>query len=339
MRRKERCVSTPTWATAMRDALGRKIEYLRVSVTDRCNLRCVYCMPPEGVACVRHEEVLRFEEILQICRCAVRLGVRSIKLTGGEPLARLGVAGLVKQLKELPGLEQVTLTSNGVLLEQALPELSAAGLDAVNISLDTLDPARYEEITRGKGLEQALAAVDQALALGITVKLNCLPIKELNADGLVELAELARTRPVDVRFIELMPIGYGKCLTPIPSAEVAGMLQAAFGELRTVAKKRGNGPARYVQAEGFKGCFGLIDSISSCFCADCNRVRLTSTGFLKLCLHHNAGIDLRAIVRQGITDEALTECLRAAILQKPARQCFGEAVPDEEHRGMSQIGG
>ena len=323
----------------MRDGFGREIDYLRVSVTDRCNLRCVYCMPAQGIQPVRHEDVLSFEELLRICRCGAALGMKKVKLTGGEPLVRRGLPELVRSVKALPGIEQVTLTSNGVLLRDALPALEQAGLDAVNISLDTLDETRYNAITRGQGLPLVLAAIDDAMARGIRVKLNCVPVRELSGDGLLALAELARTRALDVRFIELMPIGCGQGLTPIPSGELMEKLTAAFGPLSPCAERRGNGPAHYVRPAGFLGCIGFVDAVSGCFCGACNRVRLTSTGFLKLCLHHAVGVDLRALLRGGAGDEALLAAMRAAILEKPARQQFGEAIADAERRGMSQIGG
>lgn len=323
----------------MLDACNREIDYLRISVTDRCNLRCRYCMPAGGVAPVAHGELLTYEEILTICRCAARLGICKIKLTGGEPLARKGLAGLVQGLKAIDGIEQVTMTSNGVLLYDELPALAAAGLNAVNISLDTLDPARFEEITRRKGLETVLKSINLALELGLRVKVNCLPVRELNDGELLPLAGLARERPIDVRFIELMPIGCGKNLTPIPTGEIQRRLYAAYGEPAACEKKRGNGPAVYVTPAGFAGNIGFISAVSGGFCSSCNRIRLTSTGFLKLCLHYNRGVELRERLRGGISEEELTELLRGEIWRKPARHQFGGAPPDEERQMMSEIGG
>lgn len=323
----------------MTDHQQRTVDYLRVSVTDRCNLRCVYCMPPEGIAPVRHDEVLSYEEILRVCGCAAKLGVRKIKLTGGEPLTRKGIDRLIHGLKCTQGIEQVTLTTNGVLLGEQLTALAGAGLDAVNISLDTLDATRFEQITRKQGLAQVLESIDKAIALGLHVKINCLPVRELNSDQLVPLAGFAQSRPVDVRFIELMPIGGGKSLTPIPSSEVRGMLQAAYGALTPYAKKLGNGPAAYDSVDGFAGHIGFISAVSTGFCAQCNRVRLTSTGFLKLCLHYNKGVELRPLLRGGITDEDLTVLLRQEIQNKPVHHQFGQSGPDDERHSMAQIGG
>ncbi|WP_312640415.1 GTP 3',8-cyclase MoaA [Hydrogenoanaerobacterium sp.] len=323
----------------MIDLHNRNIDYLRISVTDRCNLRCVYCMPAEGIEACAHDEVLTYEEILKVCRCAAALGICKIKLTGGEPLARKGVAGLIRQLKEIDGIEQVTMTSNGVLLYEQLPALVEAGLDAVNISLDTLDPKRFEQITRGQRFDTVLKSIDLALQLGIRVKINCLPVREFNGDHLMQMAELAHTRPIDVRFIELMPIGYGKDLTPIPSSEIQELLYRTYGELTPCTQELGNGPASYFSLAGFQGNIGFISAVSTCFCSNCNRIRLTSTGFLKLCLHYNKGIELRDLLRGGISDADLTKLLRDAILEKPTQHQFGSHIVDEEQHTMAEIGG
>ncbi len=324
----------------MYDLQNRNIDYLRVSVTDRCNLRCVYCMPEEGVAPVPHDQILTFEEIVRVCGCASRLGVRKIKLTGGEPLVRRGFVGLVRAVKALPLIEQVTLTTNGILLYDMLDELSDAGLDAVNISLDTLNPEQFIKITRRDGLDRVTKAVEKALEKKIKVKINTLPVRGLNGGGLAEIAALAKENPVDVRFIELMPVGYGKMFTPIYSEEIREELRQAFGPLTPFDGAQGNGPAVYYSLEGFKGKIGFISAVSHEFCAACNRVRLTSTGFLKLCLDHDTGIDLKGPLRGGIGDEELTRLIHEAILNKPAHHNFsGEADGSMETKGMSQIGG
>ncbi|RPF48917.1 cyclic pyranopterin phosphate synthase [Hydrogenoanaerobacterium saccharovorans] len=323
----------------MFDLQNRNIDYLRISVTDRCNLRCVYCMPAEGIEPCLHDEVLTYEEILKVCRCAAALGICKIKLTGGEPLARKGTAELIRSLKAIEGIEQVTMTSNGILLYEQLPALAKAGLDAVNISLDTLDPDRFERITRRRGLDTVLKSIDLALELGLRVKINCLPVREFNGDHLMQMAELARTRPVDVRFIELMPIGYGKDLTPVPSCEIQEQLRQTYGELAPCNKKLGNGPASYFSIAGFQGNIGFISAVSTGFCGTCNRIRLTSTGFLKLCLHYNKGVELREYLRKGIEDADLTQLLQQAILQKPLQHHFGSHISDEEQHTMAQIGG
>ncbi len=324
----------------MYDLQNRNIDYLRVSVTDRCNLRCVYCMPAMGVTPVTHDEILTYEEIVRVCDCASNLGVRKIKLTGGEPLVRPGFVGLVRAVKALPLIEQVTLTTNGVLLYDMLDELSDAGLDAVNISLDTLNEEQFRKITRRDELNHVTKAIYKALEKNIKVKINVLPVRELNGGGLAEIAMLAKENLIDVRFIELMPIGCGSGLTPIYSEEIKEELQHAFGSLTPFDGVTGNGPAVYYSLPGFKGKIGFISAVSHEFCAACNRVRLTSTGFLKLCLDYNTGVDLKGPLRSGVGNEELTQLIQDAILNKPIHHNFsGAAVGSTETKGMSQIGG
>lgn len=323
----------------MLDLQNRGIDYLRVSVTDRCNLRCVYCMPEEGVAPVEHDEILTYEEIIRICECASQLGIRKIKLTGGEPLVRRGFPSLVRALKELPLIEQVTLTTNGVLLGDFLDELVEAGLDAVNISLDTLDEERYEVLTRRVGLNRAAASVFAALEKNIKVKINTVPIRELNSGGFRDIVLLAKNNPIDVRFIELMPIGYGKQLTPVKSEEIKREIQEHFGTLIPFDGVRGNGPAVYYSLAGFQGKIGFINAVSHEFCGTCNRVRLTANGFLKLCLNHNTGISLKEPLRAGADNEELIGLMDTAIRNKPLRHDFGRENTDTETKAMSQIGG
>ncbi|MEG0272280.1 MAG: GTP 3',8-cyclase MoaA [Hydrogenoanaerobacterium sp.] len=323
----------------MTDGQNREIDYLRISVTDRCNLRCVYCMPKDGITSVPHNELLSYEEIERICRCAAEIGIRKVKLTGGEPLTRRGLTELVRSIKALPKIEQVTITSNGILLYEQLPGLVEAGLDAVNISLDTLDEKRFELITRSKGLNLVLKAIDRAVELGLRVKINCLPEKEYNGDHLMQIAELAHNRPIDVRFIELMPIGLGKTLTPVSNNEIRRQLEESYGTLTPYEQVRGNGPAVYASPQGFQGKIGFISAVSDAFCSSCNRIRLTSTGFLKLCLHSDSGVNLRKPLRDGISDENLKKMLCESISKKPKSHHFGNEVPNEDRRIMSQIGG
>lgn len=324
----------------MYDLQKRNIDYLRISVTDRCNLRCVYCMPADGVEPIPHSEILTYEEILRTCRAASKAGIRKIKLTGGEPLVRKGVVGLVRELKEIDGIEQVTMTSNGILLGELARELAQAGLDAVNVSLDTLDAREFESITRRGGLEKVLASLTAALEAGLRVKVNCVPTKRGGIKQVVSVASLAKDRPIDVRFIELMPIGLGGMDEGVSGDEVQRMLGEQFGALTPYDGVCGNGPAHYATADGFQGRFGFISAVSDRFCAECNRIRLTATGFLKLCLHYDVGIDLKAPLRAGIAEQELTALIGNAILRKPTAHRFGslDATNIEQHV-MSQIGG
>lgn len=324
----------------MTDGTGRKIDYLRISVTDRCNLRCVYCMPAQGVEPVPYRELLTLEELGEVAAAAAQVGIEKIKVTGGEPLVRKGCTRLVELLKRTPGIREVTMTTNGLLLPEHLGGLTRAGLDGVNISLDTLDPDGFARLTRRPMTGDIRGAIDQAAAAGLRVKVNTVPIEEFNGGDLTGLAALAKDRPVDVRFIELMPIGEGRNLTPVPNEEVRRRLEAAYGPMEPFTGRRGNGPAVYYSLPGFTGKIGFISAISKEFCGSCNRIRLTCTGFLKLCLHYGDGVSLREPLRAGVSREELAGIIREAILKKPLHHDFGGcAAPNADRRTMSQIGG
>ena len=325
----------------MLDKLNRKIDYLRISVIDRCNLRCVYCMPEEGVESIPHEEILTYDEILRICETVSQLGIKKIKITGGEPLVRKDIVNLIRDIKNLDKIEQVTLTTNGILLYDMLDDLYDAGIDAINISLDTLKEDNFKQITRRDGLEKVLMAIDKAYDLGIRVKINCLAIRDFNINELADIANFAKDREIDVRFIELMPIGFGKKYTQIDNDEILSILESNFGAFEPVTEKRGNGPAKYYKNKDMKGCIGFISAISHEFCESCNRIRLTSNGFLKLCLHYNKGIDLKAPIRSGISDEDLKVLIYDTIWNKPLSHKFGHTngEKDIEVKNMVQIGG
>lgn len=345
----------------MRDQFDRSIEYMRVSVTDRCNLRCVYCMPAEGVPCVGHSDILTYDEITRICRIAATIGIRRIKLTGGEPLVRRGLPDLLGMLKEISGIEQVTLTTNGILLKDKINELVSKGLDGVNVSIDTLDAARYADITRGGKLGEALAGLEAALSFpSLTVRINCVPMQDTAENDYISLARLARDKELDVRFIEMMPIGLGKQFGSVSREQVYDILKKEFGEAVECVGRFGNGPAAYVHFPGFKGKIGFIDAVSHQFCDECNRVRLTSEGCLKPCLQYGMGTDLRKLLRSGTDDAVIRHEMRRTIYDKPACHRFADSISDDtlnrdttegsasgqkrgghifETRDMSQIGG
>ena len=325
----------------MLDKLNRKIDYLRISVIDRCNLRCVYCMPEEGIESITHDEILTYDEILRICEIVSELGIRKIKITGGEPLVRKDIVNLIRDIKNIDKIEQVTLTTNGILLHEMLDDLYDAGIDAINISLDTLNKDNFKKITRRDGLEKVLMSIDKAYDLGIRVKINCLAIRDFNLSELVEIASFAKDREIDVRFIELMPIGFGKKYNQIDNDEILSILESRFGTFEIVTEKRGNGPAKYYRNQNMKGCIGFISAISHEFCESCNRIRLTSSGFLKLCLHYNKGIDLKEPIRNGISDEDLKKLIHDTIWNKPISHKFGHASEEQdiELKNMVQIGG
>ena len=321
----------------MIDQFNRTIDYLRISITDRCNLRCRYCMP-QSVNWVEHAEVLRYEEILQIAAAAIEIGITHFKVTGGEPLVRKGVVDFIRQLRSLPGCKAVTLTTNGILLQQLAQPLADAGLDAVNVSLDAVDEKRYAEITGMDGLHQVLQGIDAALQAGIQTKINSVLLQDAQ-DQIVPLARLAQQKPVDVRFIELMPIGEGTQGGGVSPQTARKLLLEQWQDLHPVEEKRGYGPARYEASSQLTGRIGWIDAVSHGFCDQCNRIRLTSTGQLKLCLCYENGIDLRQMLRSGATQQQLQQALQQVIVQKPAAHCFGTQQEITENRLMAQIGG
>lgn len=322
----------------MLDGFGRTIDYLRVSVTDRCSLRCTYCMPEDGVRWLEHTQILRYEDILRLLRIFAALGVKKIKITGGEPLVRKGVAGLISEIKSIDGIEQVTLTTNGVALKEQLPALLEAGIDGVNLSLDTLDRERFAEITRRDALPQVLEGFHAALAApDLNLKLNCVA-QAGRASDWVSLVGLAKEHDLAVRFIEPMPIGLGGGMETCTEADIRAALEAAYGTLTPYDGKLGNGPAKYFTLPDFQGKIGFISAVSHQFCDRCNRVRLTATGYLKTCLQYDVGADLRPLLEQS--DEALQAAIEAAIQNKPQAHRFSEqTVENREAHIMSQIGG
>ncbi|MDK2784625.1 MAG: 3,8-cyclase [Bacillota bacterium] len=323
----------------MRDRLGRKIDYLRVSVTDRCNLRCLYCLPPQGVRPKTHEEILRYEEIVRLVEVAVSLGIRRVRLTGGEPLVRLGLTRLVAALAAIPGLHDLSLTTNGTLLAPLAEELKRAGLRRVNISLDTLRPERFRAVTRGGTLADAWAGIEAALAAGLhPVKINTVAMAGVNDDELADLAELTRRFPLHVRFIEVMPLGAdldwaGAHVLPMAAVRAA---VEKVGRLEP-AQVAGAGPARAWRFPGAPGTVGFIGALSETFCARCNRLRLTADGKLKPCLASDVEVDVRGLLRRGAGNQELEGAFRQALELKPSHHDLA-SYPGHA-RVMCQIGG
>lgn len=325
----------------MLDQYGRTIDYIRISVTDRCNLRCIYCMPEGGVEQVGHTDILSYAEIVRLCRIFVRLGIRHIKLTGGEPLVRKGLPDLAGEIRAIPGIEDVTLTTNGVLLGEQIKELYKAGIRSVNVSLDTLDEAMFQRITRRDLLEKVLCSLKKCTEYpDVRLKINCVPLKGVNEEEWVKMAGIAREHPVDVRFIELMPIGLGKAYHGETQESIQRRLGEVYGTPEELSGSFGNGPSVYVAYPGFAGRIGFISAISHKFCSRCNRVRLTSEGYLKLCLQYTDGVDLRALLRGGKADEEIFGVLKEAIGQKPRDHRFTSKTGEHlEQHEMSRIGG
>ena len=305
----------------MKDGYGRTIDYLRISITDRCNLRCTYCMPEEGIPCLAHGDILTYEEIETICRAMAQIGLKHVRITGGEPLVRRQCWRLVEKLRRIPRLQTVTLTTNGILLAQYAQQLVEAGLDGVNISLDTLDADAYREITRCGDVSRVLAGLEEMQKYPqVTVKVNCVLGGKKWEHTARSVAGLAKGYPVHVRFIERMPLADDSA-QGCAQDDVLAALEAAYGAAQPCEKPMGFGPSTYVQFTGFWGKIGFISAVSHKFCADCNRIRLTADGKLRLCLQSDRMVDLRALVRGGHTGE-LIPTVQEALAHKPQAHCF-----------------
>lgn len=315
----------------MNDELGRSITYLRLSVTELCDLRCRYCMEEAGVSKRSHAELCSFEELLAFSEAAVRLGVKKIRVTGGEPLVRRGIVELCAMLRRIPGLQELCLTTNGTLLPQLAAPLREAGVDRLNVSMDSLRPERYRAITRVGTLENVLRGLDAAEEAGFrNIKLNCVLLGGINDDEIEDFVRLTERKPWQVRMIELMPMGV--CAAwPQERFLPAQTVLERVPELRPVGK---SGVARLYRLPGAPGTVGLIEPMSCAFCADCSRIRITADGRLKPCLHSDAELSLR-----GLSGAELEQALRRGILKKPARHHMDETGVTETHRGMFAIGG
>lgn len=323
----------------MLDRYGRVINYLRISVTDRCNLRCCYCMP-EGVQDVGMKNILTFEEIWEIVRTGVSLGITHIRITGGEPLVRKGCVNLIRGIREIPGVETITMTTNGVLLGNYAKQLKEAGVDGVNISLDTLDPEEFYKITGKRELQEVLAGIRAAKTAGLPVKLNAVNRKELDP---IPLVRYAQEENLPLRFIEMMPVGYGKKYVGRSNEELRETLEAVCGNAECMTNREelsrmGSGPAVYYQFSDLKVPVGFISAIHGKFCDTCNRVRLTAEGYLKLCLCYDEGEDLRRVLREG-EKENLRTIMEQTIFRKPAAHCFEHPAEMTETHEMVKIGG
>jgi GTP 3',8-cyclase len=317
------------------DSFQRGISYLRISVTDRCNLRCIYCMPEEGVPLVLHDDILRFEEILPIVRSSVELGIDKIRITGGEPLVRSGMSRLVRMISNIPGIGDVSMTTNGIMLAKYADELREAGLQRVNISLDTLKADRYRRITRKGELDDVLKGIEAAASAGLKpVKINMVPMKGINEDEIIDFARMTLDKGWHVRFIELMPLN--RVAEFVPSVEVKKKIEA-LGALEPFAELAGNGAARYFRLPRADGTIGFISPVSEPFCQECNRLRLSSTGMLYACLFSTQGFDIRTPVRRGADIGEIKDLITKAVASKPGEHHFANG--GIENKKMSSIGG
>ncbi|HEY3374956.1 MAG TPA: GTP 3',8-cyclase MoaA [Candidatus Aquicultor sp.] len=319
----------------LRDSYNRKIDYLRIAVTDRCNLRCSYCMPEEGVEPKPHEDILTYEEIERFAKAAVKAGISKIRLTGGEPLVRKDIIKLVDMLTHIPGLNDVSLTTNGILLPKYGKALQEAGLKRINISIDSLNPEVYRTLTRCGSVERALEGMKTALEFGLTpVKVNAVLIRGINDDP-KDFIKLIYDYPVHVRFIEFMPVGDWDSDRYISIDELKAKI-AKYGPVAPVSGPKGAGPATYVTFEGALGTLGFISAMSNHFCSSCNRLRITPDGKLRVCLFSDTEFDIRAKMCEVESGDELVAFIQEVTRNKPERHNAGT---DKLARLMSQIGG
>jgi len=319
----------------MKDNYGRNINYLRISVTDRCNLRCVYCMPEEGVKSLSHDEILRFEDTIKIVKAAANLGINKIRYTGGEPLVMKDIDKLIYETSKVQGIDDIAITTNGILLADMAEDLKKAGLKRVNISLDTLDKDKFKRITRIGDLDKVIEGIYKCLSIGLRpVKINTVLMRGINDMEFEDFLNLTREIPVDIRFIELMPIGEGVKMYEKNKLSFMEILEEHPELIKIETEK--SSTAELYKLHGAKGRIGFISPVSCKFCSDCNKIRLTSTGTIKPCLHSKDEINLRKYLND---EEMLTSAIKAAILNKPLEHHLEEERASRSVKVMSQIGG
>jgi len=319
----------------MTDSFSRTIDYLRISITDRCNLRCKYCLPSDFTN-YPHKEILQYEEFLRLCTIMAQLGVETFRVTGGEPLVRKGCVQFIQQLKATPGVKKVTITTNGILLGNYISDLVNAGLDGLNISLDSVCKENYKRITGADALDNVQQALQKAVEYGIPTKINTVIIKGVNNHEILPIVALAEKLPINVRFIELMPTMANTKMQGVSHADVLQVVASHYDDLTPDSSIYGAGPARYYSSKRLTGKVGFISPLNQHFCASCNRLRISSTGFLRLCLHHPHGVDLKQLLRSGATDDEIKHAILTSTLKKP-QQHFLQSETNVQD--MSKIGG
>ena len=326
--------------TGLSDSFQRPINYLRISVTDRCNFRCIYCMPHSGIPLMPHDQVLSYEEIYRVAEAAADIGITKLRLTGGEPLVRLGITDLIKMLASIEKIDDLSLTTNGSLLERYAADLKAVGLKRVNISLDTLNESKFKKITRQGKLETTLRGIVAAQETGLNpVKINVVVMRGVNDDEIIDFARTTIEKKWNVRFIELMPFQSNKASLQwfMPTSEVSEIV-TQLDRLEPVLDTHGNGPAKYFRYPGAEGTIGFISSVTQHICVSCNRLRLTADGRLRPCLLSDKEIVLREPLRQGATREEISRLIEEAVASKPKAHRLADGSTPES-RNMAQIGG
>ena len=322
----------------MIDKFGRKVDYLRISVTENCNLKCIYCID-DNILNTYKNDILSDDEIVKIATECASLGIKKIRITGGEPLVRKNIENLIYRLNNIKEIEEIYITTNGVLLNDKIEILKENGLTGVNISLDSLNKDRFKKLTKFDKLKEVLLSIDKALELGLKVKINTVIVDDINKDEIIDFVKLTKDKNIDIRFIELMPIGAAKKYKGISNEEILNIIKNNFKNIQVENKSKRSGPANYIRVDNYKGKIGFISPISNCFCEDCNRIRLTSTGFLKKCLHYNYGIDLKKHIRSNISNKDLKELIYLNIYDKPQKHRIMTDCAAKENKYMNQIGG
>ena len=330
----------------MRDSFEREINYLRVSITDRCNLRCAYCCPKDGISLQGHDDIMRYEEIMRVVNVAVGMGLIKARITGGEPLVRRGFIDFIAALKKISGLQDISLTTNGVLLEAYARDIYAAGIRRINISLDSLNKEKYARITGGGDLDAVLRGINKAEKIGFSpIKINTVTIKGFNDDEVPAFVRLAYEKPFQMRFIELLPIGLanvGHSEKYLPATQLLDKIAEKYTLLKAETKKTSaDGPAQIFKIRGGAGEVGIISPVSVPFCATCNRLRLTADGKLRSCLLREDEVDLKSRLRANCSDAELESLIRYAVSLKPGKHDISCAVGHIKkcQRGMSALGG
>ncbi len=332
-----------TFYPMLKDKFGRDINYLRLAVVDRCNLRCTYCMPENGLTWIKQQELMTDEEMIRICSVFTELGINKIRITGGEPFVRKNSIAFIEQIAQLKGLHDVSITTNGLLTEQYIPRLKASGIKSVNLSLDTLDPERFFSITRRRSFDKVMKTLDSLLNHKITVKINAVVMEDKNIEDIIPLVQLTKELPVDVRFIEEMPFNgtYAAVSLKWNYAQIYEHIKASFPGIEKTEDPKSSTSYNY-KIPGFAGSIGIIAAYTRSFCGDCNRIRITPTGELRTCLYEGVGINLKEALRSGKTDQELKDIIISSIQHKPKDGWEAEKsnfTSSQIHQSMATIGG
>ena len=325
------------------DKFGRNINYLRLAIVDRCNLRCTYCMPENGLTWIKQKELMTDEEMLRICTIFTEMGVNKIRITGGEPFVRKNSIELIQNISQLDGLTDLSITTNGLLTEQYIPQLKKFGIKSVNLSLDTLNEERFFKITRRKSFDKVMKTLDSLLQHAIKVKINTVVMEDQNIDDIIPLITLTKERPVDVRFIEEMPFNGGTHAVSLKwnSVQILNHIKSHFPEIQKTEDPKNSTSYNY-NIPGFNGNIGIIAAYTRSFCGTCNRLRLTPTGILKTCLYEGTGVNLKDEIRLGKTDEELKNIIINSVQNKPKDGWEAQKsslTVSQIHQSMATIGG